>query len=476
MRTLLLSLLALLATAWAVTAAAQQVDLNLMTQVGAYFGETFDNYFGTGTAMGDFDADGFDEFIIGAYGWNSYTGRNYYYDWQGSWPVPLAWTFQGERTDVAFDVVDQNLGDINGDGIDDFGLAEWWEHDRLDLFWGGQPFDSLFDFTVSQDVPGTIWGTSLDSCGDVNGDGGNDFCMGNGLAIAGDQARIYFGGEALDTIPDWVISSYNELIPRGLGDINGDGYNDLMVFFGRSNPRIYFGGSAMDTLPDLIFPPTSILKGPIGDVNNDGYNDFYIGGKVYLGGEEPDTIYDDHLLDEYGDLTNAYSVTHGDFNGDGISDILTADVDGFGSRASYLYLGHPHFFNGVPDAKIQGLDEAAWGGDMSAGDVNNDGRDEALISAPYYWFDYGVAFLYTGPETWIDYGDTVAVSPEELQRHPGWFHLAQNYPNPFNASTTLRFQIGKPSTVSLRVYDLQGNLVRTLIADKFMLPGGCSVA
>ncbi len=46
------------------------------------------------------------------------------------------------------------------------------------------------------------------------------------------------------------------------------------------------------------------------------------------------------------------------------------------------------------------------------------------------------------------------------------YSLSQNYPNPFNPSTTINFSINKSSTVSLKIYDLVGNVVAKLIDEK----------
>ena len=41
--------------------------------------------------------------------------------------------------------------------------------------------------------------------------------------------------------------------------------------------------------------------------------------------------------------------------------------------------------------------------------------------------------------------------------------LMQNYPNPFNPTTTIRFQISQRGMVTLKVYDILGNEIKTLI-------------
>jgi flagellar hook assembly protein FlgD len=48
--------------------------------------------------------------------------------------------------------------------------------------------------------------------------------------------------------------------------------------------------------------------------------------------------------------------------------------------------------------------------------------------------------------------------------------LAQNYPNPFNSQTTISFTVPRRSKVALRIYNVLGQLVRTL-ADEVREPG-----
>ena len=48
--------------------------------------------------------------------------------------------------------------------------------------------------------------------------------------------------------------------------------------------------------------------------------------------------------------------------------------------------------------------------------------------------------------------------------------LDQNYPNPFNPTTTIGFTLRERSHVSLRIYNVAGQLVRTLV-DEVRVPG-----
>ena len=46
---------------------------------------------------------------------------------------------------------------------------------------------------------------------------------------------------------------------------------------------------------------------------------------------------------------------------------------------------------------------------------------------------------------------------------PTKFGISQNYPNPFNPTTTLKYQLPEFSAVNISIYDMLGNLVKTLL-------------
>jgi cyclomaltodextrinase / maltogenic alpha-amylase / neopullulanase len=57
-------------------------------------------------------------------------------------------------------------------------------------------------------------------------------------------------------------------------------------------------------------------------------------------------------------------------------------------------------------------------------------------------------------------------TPAEEQPMPKTFALEQNYPNPFNPSTTIRYQLPQSATVSLKIYDVLGREVQTLVNER----------
>jgi len=50
--------------------------------------------------------------------------------------------------------------------------------------------------------------------------------------------------------------------------------------------------------------------------------------------------------------------------------------------------------------------------------------------------------------------------------NPILFNLKQNYPNPFNPSTTISYQIREQNFISLKVYDILGNEVATIVNEE----------
>jgi hypothetical protein len=99
-------------------------------------------------------------------------------------------------------------------------------------------------------------------------------------------------------------------------------------------------------------------------------------------------------------------------------------------------------------------------------------------------FDSVVVHYFLPPPTCQDYGvifmaDNMRVTPSTVNtisenELPGMFVLKQNYPNPFNPSTTISYQLRAKSLVTLKVFDLLGKEVATLV-NNVEQPGSKSV-
>ena len=350
-------------------------------------------------------------------------------------------------------------GDVNGDGCDDFLIGTEWDRDAG--YFAGQTYLILgkpSGWAMDNDLSASDasfggeerldwYAFSVAGAGDVNGDGYDDILIGafrnDDVGYAAGQTYLIFGkasGWEMDTnlsasdasfrgenVGDW--SGYSV---AGAGDVNGDGYDDILIGAqcndaggdGAGQTYLILGKSsdwAMDTnlsasdasfLGEGPFNGSGVSVAGAGDVNGDGYDDILIGGFGNTdGGIETGQTYlilgkpSGWAMDTYLSATDASfwgedqedhsgeSVTGaGDVNGDGYDDILIGawgnDEGGSNAGQTYLILGRAFGWAmdtdlSVSDASFCGEGKLDYSGYSvsGAGDVNGDGYDDILIGA-----------------------------------------------------------------------------------------------
>lgn len=93
----------------------------------------------------------------------------------------------------------------------------------------------------------------------------------------------------------------------------------------------------------------------------------------------------------------------------------------------------------------------------------------ASTQSPPRWLYYGVQdrpgyiFLYL-IRAYISFG--TSDNKEVIELLPSAYSLEQNYPNPFNPSTIISYQIPNQSRVQIRIFDVLGREIRSLIDEE----------
>jgi hypothetical protein len=97
------------------------------------------------------------------------------------------------------------------------------------------------------------------------------------------------------------------------------------------------------------------------------------------------------------------------------------------------------------------------------------------IFLEYHYFAKGVGMVLnvrTVPDSdahtnqLIQYSAVTSVHEENSANTPNRFGLSQNYPNPFNPSTIIRYQLSMNSFVTLKIYDVLGREIQTLVSER----------
>ena len=441
---------------------------------------------GTGSiyTAGDVNGDGYPDTIVGAYGdddGGTYSGCAFIFFGRQNWNS----TIDASNADVklvgedAGDYFGRSVsfaGDVNNDGYGDVIVGAPYDDDGGSssgcafIFFGRQNWNSTIDASnanvklVGEDT-GDIFGYSASLAGDVNNDGYDDVIVG---AYADDDgggtsgcAFIFFGKQNWSSSIDASnadvkligenAADYFSTSSSYAGDVNNDGYDDVIVgaysadnggsnsgcayiFFGRSNWSSSIDGFNADVklIGEIAGDYLGYSVSHAGDVNNDGFDDVIVGAHaedtggtyagcayIFFGRQSWNSSIDASnanvklIGEDAGDYFGRNVSFAGDINNDGYDDVLVGvsydDDGGAYSGCAFIFLGRQNWSSSIDasnaDVKLIGADAGDYFGYTVSyiQDVNNDGYDDFIVGAPsdddggsYS----GCAFIFLGRQNW----------------------------------------------------------------------------
>lgn len=296
-----------------------------------------------------------------------------------------------------------NLGDINADGFEDLGVGAPGyngDHGAIYIIYGRAKEYTQIDVTNQPRLVGESEndrvGYTIAPAGDVNNDGFDDFTFGT----------IYEDSEDKNAGAAYIVYGRSELFSGEVSISNFSKYTG-------SNSADKFGAA---------------LAG-VGDINNDGFDDLVMGaprfgehrtGEIYIlyggteqlsGGEiadEPQHFSGEAEFDEAGTSV----APAGDVNGDGFADFIIGspgnDSTDDNAGTVYIVFGQEAHYGAqsitAADVILAGETAGEGAGSVvaEAGDINADGYDDVLVSAPYSSYNAsegGLVYVVYGSAT-----------------------------------------------------------------------------
>ena len=151
-----------------------------------------------GTAM--FNQDGFGDILVGAYGYDSNRGRVYLFYGSASMGTSANLTFEGENTSDYFGRSVSGLGDVNLDGHEDFVIGANGYNSftgRAYNYFGGESPDNTEDAVFNGESESGSFGYCVSAAQDLNGDEIPDIAIGAISQQTSGVGYIYYGSDLM---------------------------------------------------------------------------------------------------------------------------------------------------------------------------------------------------------------------------------------------------------------------------------------
>jgi hypothetical protein len=362
-------------------ASALSADVRI---VSGYYAD----YFGSGLAAGDFNADNKTDLAVAAKGHATSTGRVYVYYNDGSYPAVATSadiTITGEGINNYFGYA-LGAGDFNADGRVDLVASSPQNSSNAGRVYIFNNDGSIPTLAASADVKisgeaNSLLGGSLVS-GDFNNDGKVDLAAGAGPYSSGTGRAYLFYNDG--SIPTTAATADIKIT----GAATGDNFGSALVT-GDLN-----GDTAADLVVGAIYFPNNNQIGRVYIFKNDGTYASAAGSA------------DNIITGEQGSDLLGGTLAAGDFNADGKVDLAVGAPEYFEKTGrTYVFYANSTISGSVSNADVVITGEStedSFGGILLPGDFNADGKTDLAVGAELYpnWNELGRVYIFYNDGTY----------------------------------------------------------------------------